>query len=141
MPMNLEKFEYVFLRKGFGGVLGTRLDHLEEGYCRVILPFKDDLSRGDELIHGGVIAALIDKAGTASAWSYDDIGRDSRGATVGLNVNYLQGAMSCDLTAEAKVVRRGGSITVSDVEVWNPDKELVAKGIVTYKLSLVRKQD
>ena len=58
---------------------------------------------------------------------------------MGLTVNYLQGAKSCDLTAEGRVIRRGGSITVADVEVRNPDDDLVAKGIVTYKLSLVRK--
>ena len=139
MPRDLKKFEHNLLQQGFGGVLGTRLDHLEEGFCRVLLPYKDDLSRGDELIHGGVIAALIDKAGTASAWSYEDIGRESRGATVGLTVNYLQGAKSCDLVAESRVVRRGGSITVADVEVTNPQGDLVAKGLVTYKLSLVRK--
>lgn len=140
MPRDLAKFENNLLRQGFGGVMGTRLDHLEPGYCRVILPFKDELSRGDELIHGGAIAALIDKAGTAAAWSYEDIGRGSRGATVSLTVNYLQGAVSCDLVAEARVVRRGGSITVADVEVRNPDGELVAKGPVTYKLSRVPKE-
>lgn len=139
MPRNLKKFEYNLLQQGFGGLLGTRLEHLEEGLCRVRLPYKDDLSRGDELIHGGVIAALIDKAGTAAAWSYEDIGRESRGATVGLNVNYLRGAKSCDLVAEATIIRRGGSITVADVEVRDPAADLVAKGIVTYKLSLVRK--
>ncbi len=139
MPRNLEKFEYNLLQQGFGGLLGTRLDRLAEGFCRVRLPYKADLSRGDELIHGGVIAALIDKAGTAAAWSYEDIGRESRGATIGLNVNYLQGAKSCDLIAEATVIRRGNTVTVADVEVRDPAAELVAKGVVTYKLSLVRK--
>ena len=120
---------------GFGEVLGAKLLQLEDGYCRVLLPFKPQLSRGDELVHGGVIAALIDKAGTAAAWSYQDIDADARGATVGLTVNYLMGANSCDLTATAEVVRRGGSITVIDVTVQNPDGDLIAKGPVTYKLS------
>ncbi|MEM7407212.1 MAG: PaaI family thioesterase [Pseudomonadota bacterium] len=123
------------LKTGFGALLGAHLDHLEEGYCRVALPFRPELSRGDTLIHGGVIAALIDKAGTAAAWSYTDIGDDARGATVGLTVNYLRGADSCDLMAHARVVRRGGSITVIDVEVMNPADDLVAKGPVTYKLT------
>ncbi len=53
--------------RGFGEYLGVRIDHVEDGYCRLRLPFKPELSRGDELIHGGVVAALIDKAGTAVA--------------------------------------------------------------------------
>jgi uncharacterized protein (TIGR00369 family) len=132
---DLAEFEQRMLGKGFGILLGARLDHLEDGFCRLVLPFKPELSRGDELVHGGVIAALIDKAGTAAAWSYTDIGEGARGATVGLTVNYLIGANSCDLIAEARVVRRGGSISVIDVEVRNPAGELVAKGPVTYKLS------
>ena len=135
MPRDLAEFEHRLLRRGFGDLIGTRLEHLEDGYCRVRMPFKDDLSRGDELVHGGAIAALIDKAGTAAAWSYSDIGEDARGATVGITVSYLQGAVSCDLVAEARVVRRGGSITVIDVEVRNPGGDLIAKGPVTYKLS------
>ena len=57
---------------------------------------------------------------------------------MGLTVNYLQGAVSCDLIAEGRVVRRGGSITVADVEVKNDAGDLIAKGPVTYKLSLPR---
>ena len=130
--------ENKLIGRGFGELLGVRVDHVEDGLCRLRLPFKPELSRGDELIHGGVIAALIDKAGTAAAWSYRDIPPGARGATVGLTVNYLQGAVSCDLIAEGRVVRRGGSITVADVEVKNDAGDLIAKGPVTYKLSLPR---
>ena len=50
-------------------------------------------------------------------------------------MNYLQGANSCDLIAVGKVARRGGTITVIDVEVMTAHEELIAKGPVTYKLS------
>ena len=124
--------------RGFGELIGAKVDHVEDGYCRLRLPFKPELSRGDDLIHGGVIATLIDKAGTAAAWSYKDIPSNARGATVSLTVNYLQGAVSCDLIAEGRVVRRGGTITVADVEVKNDAGDLIAKGPVTYKLSKPR---
>ena len=134
----IESLENKLIGRGFGELLGIKVDQVEDGYCRLLLPFKPALSRGDDLIHGGVIAALIDKAGTAAAWSYRDIPSTARGATVGLTVNYLQGALSCDLIAEGRVVRRGGSITVADVEVKNEAGELIAKGPVTYKLSIPR---
>ena len=124
--------------RGFGELIGAEVDHVEDGYCRLRLPFKPELSRGDDLIHGGVIATLIDKAGTAAAWSYEDIPSNARGATVSLTVNYLQGAVSCDLITEGRVVRRGGTITVADVEVKNDAGDLIAKGPVTYKLSKPR---
>jgi len=89
------------------------------------------------LIHGGVTAALIDKAGTTAAWSYLDIPENARGSTVAMNVNFLEGAVS-DLIAEARTVRRGGSISVIDVDVKNIDGVMVAKGMVTYKISKTR---
>ena len=121
--------------RGFGQFIGAKVDHVEDGFCRLRLPYKPELSRGDDLIHGGVIATLIDKAGTAAAWSFSDIPDNARGATVGLTVNFLQGAQSCDLIAEGTVVRRGGTITVADVEVKDDAGDLIAKGPVTYKLS------
>ena len=138
MARDLAEFEKRMVGSGFGEMIGVKMQSLKDGACTLTLPYKPELSRGDNLIHGGVIAALIDKAGTAAAWSYEDIGAGARGATVALNVNYLAGADRCELTANGHVVRRGGSITVADVEVLNPAGELVARGTVTYKLSLKR---
>ena len=85
-----------------------------------------------------MIAALIDKAGTAAAWSYLDIPEGTLGATVGMNVNFLAAAWS-DMVAEARTVRRGGSIVVIDIDVKGVENgEIFAKGMVTYKLSRPR---
>ncbi len=133
----LAEMQKRMLDKGFGTMLGAKLQAIEEGYCRMVLPWREELSRGDALIHGGVIAALIDKAGTTAAWSYLDIPENARGSTVAMNVNFLEGAVS-DLIAEARTVRRGGSISVIDVDVKNIDGVMVAKGMVTYKISKTR---
>ena len=122
------------LDTGFGAILGAKLVDLDEGYCRMALPWREELSRGDDQVHGGVIAALIDKAGTTAAWAYVDIPKGTKGATVSMNVNFLEGAMT-DMMAEARTVRRGGSIVVVDVDVLNDQGGKVAKGMVTYKLS------
>ncbi len=134
MARDFKAFEKRLLGQGFGEILRCQLEHVEDGYCRVRLPYRGELSRGDDLIHGGVLAALIDKAGTAAAWSFEDIAEGARGATVAMQVNFLKGAVS-DLVAQAKVVRRGSSITVIDVEVLDEQGDLVAKGLVTYKLA------
>jgi uncharacterized protein (TIGR00369 family) len=133
----LAEMQKRMLDKGFGTMLGAKLQAIEEGYCRMVLPWREELSRGDALIHGGVTAALIDKAGTTAAWSYLDIPENARGSTVAMNVNFLEGAVS-DLIAEARTVRRGGSISVIDVDVKNIDGVMVAKGMVTYKISKIR---
>ena len=137
MSDRLEMMQARMLDKGFGKVLGPKLVELDEGFCRMALPWREDLSRGDARVHGGVIAALIDKAGTTAAWAYTDIPEGTKGATVAMNVNFLEGVVS-DMMAEARTVRRGGSIVVVDVDVLNDQGGKVAKGLVTYKLSRPR---
>lgn len=133
----LEMMQARMLDKGFGKVLGPKLVELDEGFCRMALPWREELSRGDARVHGGVIAALIDKAGTTAAWAYTDIPEGTKGATVSMTVNFLEGAVT-DMMAEARTVRRGGSIVVVDVDVLNDQGGRVAKGLVTYKLSRPR---
>lgn len=140
MQVDFSAFEERMLGKGFGKVLGAKLVHVEDGLCKIRLDYRPELSRGDELIHGGVIAALIDKAATAAAWSYADLTSGARGATVSLNINYLSGAASCDLMATGTVLRRGGSLTIIDVVVTDPDEQLISKATVTYKLTPERKR-
>jgi acyl-coenzyme A thioesterase PaaI-like protein len=52
----------------------------------------------------------------------------------GLSVNFLSGARGRDVTATARVIRRGRSITVCEVGVAGEDSEEVARALVTYKL-------
>lgn len=137
MSWDVSAFEKRLFGGGFAAeTLGIELDHAEAGMCRIRLPFKASFSRGDGLIHGGVIGSLIDNVGAAAVWTYDDIDWSSaRGVSIGFTVNFLQAAVSCDLIAESRVVRRGRSVSVIDVEVSNAVGDLIATGTVTYRLN------
>jgi uncharacterized protein (TIGR00369 family) len=87
-----------------------------------------------DLVHGGAIGTLIDTAATAAAWATSEPVMGIRGTTVDLTVAYLVGARGQDVTAVARVLRRGKSISFCDVEVQGADGVAVAKGLVTYKL-------
>jgi acyl-coenzyme A thioesterase PaaI-like protein len=51
-----------------------------------------------------------------------------------LSVNFVTAARGSEVTAEARVLRRGKNLCFIDVDVTDTDGTLVAKGIVTYKL-------
>ncbi len=91
-----------------------------------------------DLVHGGAIAALVDTAATAVAWSSVEDAAGHRGTTVGFSLNFLEGAHAQDIVARARIVRRGGSITVCEVDVTTPDGTSVARALVTYKLDRPR---
>jgi uncharacterized protein (TIGR00369 family) len=119
----------------FGQELGLELAALEADRAELVLRFRDRLTTYGDVVHGGAIGTLIDVAATAAAWSDAEISDSPRGATVSLTVDFLRAARGRDLRAVAEVARRGGQICFCEVDVSEEGGELVAKALVTYKLS------
>jgi uncharacterized protein (TIGR00369 family) len=113
--------------------LGIILDTLHPDRVVLRMPFRADNVTVGSIVHGGAIATLIDVAGAAASASGAPL-EVKGGATTTLTVSYLAPADGVDLTAEARVIQRGRSQTVSDVEVRDPAGRLVAKGLVTSRL-------
>ena len=118
----------------FVGHLGMKLVSLEPDAAELLLPFSEPLITIGDTVHGGAIATLIDTAAMAASWSTETPPENLRGTTVSLSVSFTTAARSADLTARARVVRRGRSLCACDVDVTDSAGELVAKGLVTYKL-------
>lgn len=120
----------------FVGHLGMRLREIEDDRCVLALPFTDEVVTIGDVVHGGAVAALIDTAAMAAAWSAIEFdGEPPKGTTVGLSVDYLAAARAQELLAEAKVLRRGKSLCFCEVKVrGDADGKLVSSGLVTYKL-------
>ena len=117
----------------FARHVGIEIESLESDHARLRLPFADCVSTLGDLVHGGAIGTLVDTCAMAAAWCTDDLPESLRGTTVGLTVDFAAAGRG-DLVAEARVLRRGGSLCFCDVEVSDGGGHLVAKGLVTYKL-------
>ena len=105
----------------FAQELGIELVDLRLDHAELRLPWAPRLATLGDVVHGGAIAALLDTAGMAAAWSDDVVPEKPAGATVSMSVSYTAAAVASDLTAHATVVRRGRSlcfceVTVSDAE-------------------------
>jgi uncharacterized protein (TIGR00369 family) len=114
--------------------LGMEVVRLEPDVAEVKLPFHPNVTTIADVVHGGALSALIDTAATAAAWSGAEAPDSARGTTVGLTVSFLGPARGQDVTATARVARRGKTLVFCDVEAIAADGTLVAKGLVTYKL-------
>ena len=119
----------------FSRLHGLRIDAVEPDRVRFTLPYREAVTTIGDLVHGGAISALIDASATAAAWSGADLARGPRGTTVGFTVNFLNGARGQDVTATARVIQRGQSLVVCDVDVAGADGTAIARALVTYKLS------
>jgi uncharacterized protein (TIGR00369 family) len=115
--------------------LGMRLESIEPDRARLSMPYREELATIGEVVHGGALSALVDTAAMAAAWSAHEVeGGQLRGTTVGLSVDFVAAAQGREVTADARVIRRGKSLCFCDVDVTDADGSLVAKAIVTYKL-------
>lgn len=100
------------------GVVRLALD-----YAELSLEFTQDVDNGSGTIHGGIVAALADTA-VACALSTNFEGKMGF-ATSNLNIHFLRRAKS-DVIAVARIVKKGATICVGTVEVFDDDKQLVA---------------
>jgi uncharacterized protein (TIGR00369 family) len=116
--------------------VGLELDRLDDGFARVRLPFKEENCTAGKALHGGVIAALLDLAGSMAAWSTADP-RDNRlrGMTLSCQVSFLSGALGEEIFGEGRVLRRGKEIIYSDVFVVNGEGKQLAQGSHIYRIA------
>jgi uncharacterized protein (TIGR00369 family) len=82
------------------------------------------------VVHGGVVAALADTA--AGLATYMAMPRGRRVATVEMKINYLEPVERGNITAEARVIRRGKHIAVVDCDVRDDERRLVGKALMTF---------
>lgn len=137
----IERITDRIVRGPFGEHLGFSAENVEEDHVVVKLAGAGHVMNGGGVVHGGATSALVDTAATAAAWATDRAVPGTRGTTVGFSVNFLARSGQGDLMADARVVRRGGRLTVLDVVVRNGEGDVTAKAQVTYMINLGRNGD
>jgi uncharacterized protein (TIGR00369 family) len=132
---NLARMAKVIEMTPFMKHLGMEFIEGSEGYAKLRLRYQDENSTMGKALHGGAIASLIDTTGAMAAWTTAEIATPQYfGSTVGVNVNYLSGAIGEDIFAEGRILKRGKEIIYSDVRVTNGAGKLLAQGTVTYRI-------
>ena len=105
-----------FDRQGAMRLIGARLDKLGPGYCRVELPYRDDLTQQHGYIHAGIIGAIVDSAGGYAGFTL--FPADASVLTVEYKLNLVAPALGERLIAEAEVVKPGRTLAITRGEVY-----------------------
>ncbi len=114
--------------------LGVLIERYEPDSVTLRLPFRADLTNDGTYYHGGVIAAVIDTAGAAAAWSNHDFNKGARASTVSMSIQYVGAAKASDLICHARAVRRGKELTFTEITATDAEGGVVAHGIQTYRI-------
>lgn len=114
----------------FARLLRIELDEVGRGTATLGLMVRKELTQNQGVVHGGVIASLIDTATAFAIISLLDA--RERVTTVDLTISYLRPLTKGRITAVAKVVRAGRRLFVVSAEVFDKDKKPAATALSTY---------
>lgn len=113
-------------------LLNMKIEEVKDGYARLGMDVEEKHLQFLGTVHGGAIGSLAD---SAAAWAtVGSAGHKAVPVTVEMKINFLAPVEWGRLTAEARIVHKGKTTSLSDVEVRDSKGRLVAKSLVTYKL-------
>ncbi|MEB3981982.1 PaaI family thioesterase [Mycobacterium sp. 663a-19] len=124
----------VMLTTPFIGGLGIVFERYDPDDVTIRLPFREDLTNDGTYFHGGVIASVMDTAGAAAAWSNHDFDRGMRASTVAMSIQFTGAAKRCDLLCHARTTRRRKELTFTEITATDPDGNVVAHAVQTYRI-------
>lgn len=112
-------------------LLHPTLEALSLDYCELKMPFREEVTNGFGVIHGGILATLADSAmAFALATNFDG---EMDFATADLTIHYFKRART-DVTARARVIKKGRNVNVGLVEIYDAAQDLVATVLTSFVL-------
>jgi uncharacterized protein (TIGR00369 family) len=114
--------------------LGIVIERYDPDEVTIRLPFREDLTNDGTYYHGGVVAAVVDTAGAAAAWSNHDFDKGARASTISLSLQYVGACKRSDLLCHARTVRRGKELTFTEITATDSDGAVVAHAVQTYRI-------
>ncbi len=99
--------------------VGVKVLEMKEGYCRISVDFKQELTRSGGILNGGVISTLADAAGGCAVLTANP-GKNQ--VTVELNISFLRPIKTGPVIAEGKVIKTGRSLSFADIRIFDGDK-------------------
>jgi uncharacterized protein (TIGR00369 family) len=135
MPRSTEPRDLAAGAAPYHSSLGIHVEDVTAERARLRIPYADENSNPGRALHGGVYASAIDVAGTLAARAGIVLATAPDMRTLDLCVCYLAAAIGEDVTAEARVLRRGKELAYVAVDVRNDAGKSLATGLVTHRMA------
>jgi len=111
-------------------MLGFALEAVGEGRAVLRLDARSHHKQLNNVVHGGILAAMVDTASAIAA--YTTVPAGVALATVELKINDQEGVAGGRIKAEAHVLRTGRNFVVTECEVFDRKGTLAAKALLTF---------
>lgn len=110
----------------------TEMDQ-RDGSCRVMLDLMPQHLNRHGILHGGIVATLLDVVCGNTASAYFDHTLHPALVTVSLNITYIAAARAGQVTATAQASGGGRSIAFVNGEIRGEDGNLLATAAGVFK--------
>lgn len=128
-PAYIEAVQQSVHASPYPALIGLTIAALDFDRCRIELTLRRDHMQPFGIVHGGVLATLID---TATFWAaFMRLPEDAGLVNVDLKLNYLKAVTHGRLHAEGECLRAGRQISYTVASVFDEAGELVAHGTST----------
>ena len=117
----------------FPQFLGLKVEEIRQDYARMRLAYRPEFRQPAGVLHGGVIASMIDTVVVPAVGSGYDEARAL--FTIDMQLRYLAPIVEEDAVAEGWIVQRGRQIVFCEAEVRAASGNLAATGTLVYKVS------
>jgi uncharacterized protein (TIGR00369 family) len=111
-------------------LLGIEVESVGQGTATLVVHVREELMRNDGIVHGGVMASLIDSAFAFAIIPILDEGE--RTVTVDMTIHYLRPVSNGAAKAVARVVRAGRRVITVSAELFDENEKLAATALSTY---------
>jgi uncharacterized protein (TIGR00369 family) len=127
------KEEQLTHKNNFRLLLGTTIEKVEKGFAVLSLPENENLLQTSKMVHGGVLATLVDSViGTAVRTVLPE---NKRAVTAELNLNFLRPAMRGKIIGEGRIINNGKNLIVGEASIKDANGKLIAVGRATFYVS------
>lgn len=132
-PFRFAEIAGAIRRTVAGRLFGFELVSLEKGRAVLRMKVRAKHIQIHGVVHGGIVAALADTA--AALAGYPMLPRGTQLATIEMKINYLEPLDRGEIIAEGRVLRMGRNFVVSECEVFDPQRRLAAKALMTFAIA------
>lgn len=114
--------------------LGVRAVSAADGHAGLLLPWRAEFAGAPGMIHGGVLAALVDLGCYAALLTR----HRSVGPTVDLRIDFHGNVGGAELRLDCVTIKSGRRLATADTRILGPDGDLLASGRCVYMVNRER---
>jgi acyl-CoA thioesterase len=121
-------------QSGFYQLLGMEILEVGPGHSKLRVRFREALTHGGGVGHGGVMASLADSCIACALFGLLEDLSQFRLSTIEMKLNYFRPFKEGEMIAEGRIIQKGSTIAVGEMDVHDGEGTVYGKGIATYRI-------